>query len=132
MRKPDAERQMALYSFLLGRKDWTSQEEVCGIYGMSGGDFHNSSARRILSQDIQDINADPAFEKIIIHSNKGIKIATQEEMEDFLQKHFTELSERFRRAKIMAAKAGADGQLRFGRPAVEAFINRNIEGDRRL
>ncbi len=121
MRKPDMGRQMALYSFLLGRKDWTSQEEVCGIYGMSGGDFHNSSARRILSQDIQDINADPAFEKIIIHSNKGIKIATQKEMEEFLRKHFTELSERFRRAKIMAAKAGADGQLCFDRPAIEAF-----------
>lgn len=112
-----------LYRLLLGRgNEWMSQEEICGIYGVNGGVFHNSAARRNLSQDIQDINESPEYEKIIISGSRGIKIANTKEAIDYIGGLYDSVFRRLRRIRVIAKKAGSDGQMSFDGKTVKAFF----------
>ena len=123
MRKFNKQRCDILYSILLDRgNNWTNQEEICGIYGVNGGVFHNSAARRTLSQDIQDINEAPDYEKIIISGSRGIKIATAEEAEKFIGKMYSEVLSRLRRIRTIRKKADSDGQIALNKQTVKAFL----------
>lgn len=80
-------RKKELYETLerLGDTCYVDQEELARIVGLypswEGKPFHNSTARRNLSRDIQEINSDPAFPRIILSSSgsKGVKLASKEE-----------------------------------------------------
>ena len=60
-------RQEALYNFLLARGDiWTSMEQCTDSISLYPafftGYYHNSAARRLLTEDIRYINTDPRYE----------------------------------------------------------------------
>ena len=78
-------RHIALYEYLLDKGDtWTSQAEVArDLYRYFGNgeccltpeDYHNTIERHILSKTISEINESMDYEKIIISSGKGVKLA---------------------------------------------------------
>lgn len=123
MRKFNKERCDILYSILLDRGDvWTNQEEICGIYGVNGGVFHNSSERRTLSQDIQDINESPDYEKIIVSGSRGIKIATEREAEEFIGKMYSEVTSKLQRIRTIQKKVNSNGQIALNKQTIKAFL----------
>lgn len=109
------ERQRALYRFLSEQEDWVSMEQATDSVKLYPAFFttiyHNSAARRLLTADIEAINASDAFEKIIIHGNRGIKLATEEEFERFLKAEFAEVFKKLRRVRKLAAKGGRNSQM---------------------
>lgn len=123
MRKFNKHRCDSLYTYLLLQGDqWTQQEQVCGIYGVDGGVFHNSSKRRELSQDIQNINESPDYKKIIISGARGIKIANEREADEYLFKMGKSLGQRWKRLLLLKKKIGGDQQIDFDGNITEAFL----------
>lgn len=126
MTKFNKHRCDSLYTFLLLQGDqWVQQEQVCGIYGVDGGVFHNSSERRELSQDIQNINESPDYKKIIISGSRGIKIATEREAEAYLSALKNSLTQRWKRYWLLAKKVGENRQIDFEGNVTEAFLEGN-------
>ena len=127
-RDNDRARQAALYSFLLSRGDkYTSMEQATDSVSLYpayfNGYYHDSSARRLLTQDIHDINNDPQYSKIIISGNKGIKLANQEEAARYIRSEYKEVFKKLKKVRRMERKCGLNGQIRIGGQPVEAFLN---------
>lgn len=127
-------RREALYTFLVMRGDiWTPMIDV--YFGLrllyprwESGSFHNSVARREITRDIQSINYDPEYEKIIIAGNRGVKIATRDEAVHFIGNKLRSIFQELERANILKKKAGLDGQRRFFANDIEAFIKESNNG----
>lgn len=124
-------REQALYDYLSSRGDkWTPMVDVYyALYGLypivwNDADFHNSSARRMISADIQHINENAAFEKIIINGNKGVKIATQEEADTYISNLYVSVFRKLKRVRAIDKKASLDGQFQL---ATDNYINSFIE-----
>ena len=123
------ERQANLYEFLLKKGDmWTRMIEAsCCVEGYPIGwtsSFHNSQARRVLTRDIEEINASEKYEKIIISGNRGIKLANAEEYERFIRAEYAEIFRKLRRVRGINAKASLDYQYEMDEEDAwrEAFI----------
>lgn len=82
---------------------------------------HNSTARRVLTRDIAYINASPEYEKVIIHGDQGVKIATEEEATRFFGAKKAELARAFHALRTFGKKIGLDGQIDLDGDVVEAF-----------
>ena len=114
------ERRERLYSLLLKEDGWVEQEKIAiKLYPLyfedwDEGNFHDSKARKLMSKDIQAINEDPAFEKIIIHSVDGIKIASEEDIDAYLKSQYSEIFRKLKRTRNIERKAGLDGQIKAG------------------
>lgn len=112
------ERREFLYSLLLKTEGWVEQVDIATkMYpkyysGWDEGHFHDSSARVIMTDDIQKINEDPSFEKIIIYSTDGIKIASEEDIGDYLKTQYTAVFRKLKRIRNIERKAGLDGQIK--------------------
>lgn len=112
------ERREVLYSLLLKEDGWVEQEEIAAkMYpefysAWDEGHFHDSPVRVLMTRDIQTINEDSSFEKIIIHSVDGIKIATEEDIDDYLQSQYSEIFRKLKRIRNIERKAGLDGQFK--------------------
>jgi hypothetical protein len=112
------ERREVLYSLLLKAKDWELQEDIAAkmfpkyYSGWDEGHFHDSRARVRMTDDIQNINNDPNFEKIIICSVDGIKIATKEDIDDYLKSQYSALFRKLKRIRNIERKASLDGQIK--------------------
>ena len=122
------ERKEALYRFLLERGDkWTPQEMATDSIGLYPAffktDYHSSSTRRMLTKDIQEINADPAFEKIIISTSGGIKLANQDEAGRFIASELKETFRKLRRTRNLILKMKLDGQIDLKGRVREAFLD---------
>ena len=122
-----AQRQEALYAFLLSRGDrWTRAEmatDTILLYpAFFEGVYHDSWARRLLSHDIQEINENPDFEKIIISGKQGIKIANESEFIRFLKAEYGEVFRKLKRARMIARKAGRDQQHTLEGKIRESFL----------
>ena len=87
---------MTLVAVLEFRNRWMKQEEVLKEMGQfyppvkEGADVHNSYARLLLTKDIQEINETAKLHRIIIHSPKGIKVATEDEAIAYLHNQYKE------------------------------------------
>ena len=124
-------RKEYLYKFLLENGDqWISQEDI--YFEMRDeypywyppfGQFHDSTARHMITDDIRAINEDPAFEKMIIHGSKGVKIATKDEADRFIKSQTVAVFKKLKRVRTLAQKANLDGQYQlFDDGVIEAFL----------
>lgn len=122
------ERRAALYNFLLQRGDkWTPQEmatDAINLYpAFFTSDYHSSYARRLLTNDIQAINADPSYEKIIISASGGIKLANAEEANRFINAELCETFRKLKRTRFLLKKMKLDGQINLEGQVREAFVD---------
>ena len=120
-------RQEALYNFLLARGDvWTSMEmctDSISLYpAFFTGYYHNSFARRELSEDINQINRDPSYEKIIVHGNDGIKLGNEVEAIGYLKSRKKEAIKMLAMVSAIAKKISRDQQLNLQGEIAEAFL----------
>mgnify|MGYP007037219838 CR=1 FL=1 len=128
------ERREVLYSLLLKEDGWVEQEYIAEkMYptyysGWDEGHFHDSPARTRMTDDIQKINNDPKFEKIIIHSVDGIKIASEEDIDGYLKAQYSEIFRKLKRIRNIERKAGLDGQIKAD---FDGHANRIIEAFKR-
>lgn len=128
------ERREVLYSLLLKTEGWVEQEDIAAnMYptyysGWDEGHFHDSQARTRMTDDIQAINEDPNFEKIIIYSVEGIKIATEEDIDGFLKSQYSAIFRKLKRIRNIERKAGLDGQIKAD---FDGHANRIIEAFKR-
>lgn len=127
-------RQWKLYNLLKERGDnWTQQEEIANalyfeyLPDCDADNFHNTTAAKEISKDVQAINSSGVIQKIILSGNKGHKLATEEEADKYIGKRILSAVASLNRAKLLAKKAGKDGQYRlvFGkeREVIEAFLD---------
>ena len=126
-RDNDRARQAALYSFLLSRGDkYTSMEQATDSVSLYpayfNGYYHNSSARRLLTRDIEEINGSEAYPKIIISTKHGIKLASENEFKRFLDAEFREIFRKLKRVSKIAKKGSADQQINLEGEIREAFL----------
>ena len=123
----DRERREALYSFLLARGDkWTSMEQATDSIPMyptyTRSTYHNSTARRLLTRDIEAVNSSDKFEKIIVSGKYGIKLANENDFQKFLKSEFGEIFRKLRRVRTIARKGSRDQQLDLEGQIREAFL----------
>lgn len=123
----DRERREALYSFLLARGDkWTSMEQTTDSIPLYPAYFkttyHNSTARRLLTKDIEAVNSSDSFEKIIVSGNRGIKLANENDFEKFLKTEFGEIFRKLKRVRWIAKKGSRDQQIDLEGQIREAFL----------
>lgn len=122
------ERQEKLYRFLLSRGDtWTSMEQTTDSISeypafFDCASYHNSSARRILTRDIEDINTSGDFDKIIISGNKGIKLANATEFERFIRSELSEIFKKLGRVRGLIKKGSRDQQTDIEGKIRETFL----------
>ena len=127
-------RQIALYEFLLDKGDeWTPQAEIAReLYRDYGNaecclepkDYHNTTERQYITEDICVINLDPNVEKIIISCRKGVKIANEEEFDRYIKAQYNATIRKLSRIYKMAKKGNRNGQIDFGGHTVEAFLEK--------
>lgn len=111
-------RQQELYEALERISDgsYVNQEEIVSRLSfypiVLGNNFHDSTARRLLSQDIQEINADPRFQRIILSSpgSKGIKLANAKEAQDYIKKQRISCLKKLLMFSAIANKVSLAGQ----------------------
>lgn len=120
-------RREALYAFLSERGPlWTRTEHVVrvvrGYPGVPNKSFHNSRARRVLTQDIEAINDSDQFDKIVISGNHGIKLATRGEFTKFIEAEYREIFTKLSRVRRIARKGGLDRQQDLEGGIREAFL----------
>ena len=123
----DQARQEALYSFLLARGDkWTSMEQTTDsipLYPAYFRDsYHNSTARRLLTRDIEAVNSADKFEKIIVSGKHGIKLANESDFQKFLKSEFKEIFAKLRRVRTIARKGSRDQQIDLEGRIAETFL----------
>lgn len=126
-------RQRALYEYLLDKGDtWTPQVEVArdlfkyfgnGECCLEPDDYHDTLERHFLTRTIAEMNESFEFEKIIISSSKGIKLANEEEFERYIKNHYRAIFKKLKRVRIMEKKGNANGQIDFNGDTIEAFLN---------
>lgn len=127
----------ALYKYLEEKGDvWSPQVEVArdlyehfgnGECCLAPDEFHDTTERLLLSKTISEINLSADFDKIIISSPKGIKIANEEEHHRFVTKQYQAIFRKLKRAYIMERKGNANGQIDFGGHTVESFLEGIVE-----
>lgn len=125
-------RQKALYNYLLSRSgEWTTHAEIAReLYEHYGNaecclepkDFHNTTERLAILGDCREINLSQDFEKLIISSSKGIKLATEEEFDRYIKSQYNATIRKLARIYKMAKKGKRNGQIDFGGHTVEAFL----------
>ena len=126
----DRARREALYSFLLARGDkWTSMEQATDSIPLYPAYFrnsyHNSTARRLLTRDIEQMNGSEKFEKIIVSGSRGIKLATETDFEKFLEAELREVFRKLKRLRRLARKGSRDQQINLEGRIAETFLGRD-------
>lgn len=142
-----------VYNILKEQTDWISQKELCltilhkeylnnyspktnrtlslyneykAISEMSNEEFHNTEWRKRITNSIRKLNNSDVIQKIILSTDKGIKIANEEEYRHYIGRQINAAVRRLQRVKKMADKASRDGQMRITfnkeRNYIEAFI----------
>lgn len=127
-------RQWAVYNLLKNNPDrYLTQLDI--VYSLheyydtsfSDDHFHDSCARHQLTKDIRAINKSEVIQKIVISCNKGVKIASSAEFEEYINGEFASIFRKLARTRQKAKKGGLDGQMRlvFGseRDTIEAYAD---------
>lgn len=122
----DTARQEDLYAFLAKRGPlWTRMEyAVRCVPGYPRGyttTFHDSTARRMLTADIEAINTSEDYPMIIISGNQGIKLASRGEFSRFIAAEYKEVFTKLSRVRKIARKGGMDLQTDLEGEVREAF-----------
>lgn len=112
-------RRKELYETLerISAEGYVDQERLVravGLYpAIKNGSFHDSTARRCLSNDIQVINYDPRFPRIILSSpgTKGVKLATKEEALEYIRRQKIPCFKKLKRLSALEDKLIRCGQI---------------------
>lgn len=115
-----------IYDFLAQNDAWISLKELGYMFfGEDDWDgirpFHNTAARRKITQAIHNINASDAFEKLIIHGDKGVKTATAEEAARYINARFAESLKQLKQTYKLAEKAGLNNQTQVIGETINSF-----------
>lgn len=141
-----------IYNILKTQNDWITQKDLCGmllttiaikdnvdnlkeretIMNMSNDEFHNTQWRHIITRSIRDLNNASVIQKIILSTGKGIKIASEEEWEKYVERQTNAVIRKFARIRKIVKKGSLNNQYRitFGerqRNIIEAFLSENAE-----
>ena len=85
----DKKRRDALYSLLESNTGkYIQQAEIASALSEY---YSEASAKRIISADIQQINSNKSYSKIIVSGTKGIKLCHAEEASAFISDRWKEL-----------------------------------------
>lgn len=126
------EKQKVLYEYLLAKGDeYTPQVQVArDLYEHFGNgecclapeEFHDTTERLNLSKTISEINLSAEFDKIIISSSKGIKLANEEEHQRYVLGQYRSALRKLKRVVIMEKKGNLNNQIGIDGKAIEAFM----------
>lgn len=111
------ERQLKLAEYLEMYKDqWKKREEILHdlyyLYGIDDTNIYYSTSGSTLTKDIRTLNESEIFEYLIIsNSNKGVKIANQEELESALKHEKMLILKKLKRLWNKVDKAHKNGQI---------------------
>lgn len=130
------DRQIALYNFLLSRKnEWTHQEDIAYALPhwycpVTSDDFHNTRERQHMTADIRAINESSEVQKIIISNpKKGIKLATEDEWRDSIKNEYASVFKRLKRIRQKENKGKLHGQsyvvYKTEQDVINAFLQEN-------
>jgi len=112
----DQDRQRALYSTLCEIGDRFSAQHYIYLKLKSyypplcGRTFHDSTARVQMSADITAINRDPEYQKIIVSTPRGVKIANKEEARSMISARHAAALRELQTLNILTQKFDRDGQ----------------------
>ena len=84
--------------------------------------FHNSKYRRLLSDDIDNLNRDPRYPMCIKSDNAGVRVCTKAEAEALERSEYREAVKKLAKCSILRRKFGRDGQITIDGDDIEAFI----------
>lgn len=128
-------RQFKLYNYLKKNKDkWVTQAQIArdlpAVYPCREedfNDFHNSTARYAITNDIRALNDSGLIQKVILSNGKGVKIANEEEFNAHIGGLINSAVRRLQRVKKIAEKGSKNGQLKiklspYEREEIKAFI----------
>lgn len=128
------ERQKALYEYLLDNGDnWVSQVQIARdlfkYYGngeccLEPKSYHDTTERSYISDDVRAINISAEFDKLIISSSKGVKIANEAEFDRYIKAQYTATIRKLSRIYKMAKKGNRHNQIGIDGMAVEAFLQK--------
>lgn len=123
----NAERQQELYNLLLARGDeWSSMEFLTDSIKLYPAffttNYHNSRARRMLTADIEYINNSDKYEKIIVSTSRGVKLASEKDFEKFLSSELREVFAKLKRLRKLARKGSLDQQQDLEGRIAETFL----------
>lgn len=127
------DRQRKLYELLLLIGDTpTKQTDIGRIFiddydDCDSGNYHNSHARQVLTNDIREINNDLSVEKIIISSRNGIKLATKDEAMRYIKGQYAALFRKLKRIRTLEKKARLDGQFKIFTDENGDFVSSFVE-----
>lgn len=134
-------KHRALYEYLLSKGDeYTPQVQVArdlyehfgnGECCLAPDEFHDTTERLLLSKTISEINLSADFDKIIISSPKGIKIANEEEHHQYVAKQYQAIFRKLKRAYIMERKGNANGQISIDGRTIEAYL-RGVDAEMKI
>ena len=123
-----------LYEFLLEQGErytpqWEIARELFREFGngeccLEPREYHNTSERIDLLRCKQSINDSADFEKIIISNSKGMKIATEEEAEQYLANQYKALFRKLRRLRTMERKCNLHNQITVDGHTIDAFLEK--------
>lgn len=114
----------AVYAYLNDIAGWISLKDLsCLVFGEYNENipFHNTGARRTITKAIANINNSDEYDKLIIHGDKGVKIATAEEASRYIDARFKESLKQLKQTHKLAAKAGLHNQTQIIGETIKTF-----------
>ena len=124
-------RQWDLYNFLKSqyeREEYISKIEICTNLPQHYSVGENLSRfGRTIEEDVRAINDSLVIQKIIVSNNKGYKIGTKEECEEYIDKRFQRDLKSMKLNWQLIKKVELDGQMRitlskYEKEYIETFI----------
>ena len=109
------DRQRRLYELLLLIDRPLKQTEIAEYmqeYRTTNFDYHNTTERLILTNDIRAINNDASIEKIIISTHNGICRADKNKAIRFIQNQYKAIFRKLKRIRFLEKKAKLDNQFK--------------------
>ena len=83
--------------------------------------FHDSKYRRILTDDINEINHSDKYPGIIVHDSQGVYLGDRKTAVEYVTKAYAEGIRKLALAQKMAKKLSLDGQYKFDQTVIDAF-----------
>lgn len=128
------ERQKELYNLLIKLSEvwptrWWSKETLCDILNrfypryLENNSEHNSISFGRLRRDIREINRSDNYQKIIVSSKEGYKLATAEEATKYIKSRFKRDLKSLKLDWHLKKKYELNGQLDIDLKEFKPFID---------
>lgn len=85
--------------------------------------INNTTTRRTITKIINQLNNSMDFEKIIVSTKKGMKLANEEEATKYVKKLYAQAFKKLKYARTLEKKVNLNGQLDFGFNEFKTFIS---------